>query len=245
MVEPVNEVRRAHGLHALRPGPCSGAPGSTAGLLAASALCHAALGSVSARYGRADELLAIHYGRRARIGPGDVANPPPHRAVLLSPGFRRVGVSRSTGRLGGAEATVWVLRGPPHGARPSSFREPTQEAESLRRNAGALEQPADAPSLFAGKALGDRVAGLLGGKRRARCRVAAPRRDQRLPHKQVLVVSEAVLVLLRARPEIEAALAPARRSAGLPRRARPSRACTSRTRRRSRRSSRKSHHRRQ
>ena len=114
LIKRVNEVRGAYGLRALRAAlPLHrGALAHSRRLLAAGSLWHASLEPVSARYGRAGEVLAMHPGDRAQVGRTVSAwlNSPPHRAVLLSPVFRHVGAGRSSGRFGDAEATVWVLR---------------------------------------------------------------------------------------------------------------------------------------
>lgn len=47
-------------------------------------------------------------GRSARRIVRMWMNSPPHRASLLNPGFRRVGVARRTGRLGRGRATVFT-----------------------------------------------------------------------------------------------------------------------------------------
>ena len=114
MLERVNEVRQGHGLRPLKPAPplTAGSKAHSRTLLAAGSLWHASLNAVAARYGRAGEVLAMHSGRRARIRFTVNAwlNSPPHRAILLSPSFRRGGAGRASGRFGGGPGTVWVLR---------------------------------------------------------------------------------------------------------------------------------------
>jgi uncharacterized protein YkwD len=66
--------------------------------------------AVAGRFRSAGETLAWHAGSRAQ--PGGTVNQwmhsPPHRAVLLSSGFRWVGMGMARGRLGSQPATVWV-----------------------------------------------------------------------------------------------------------------------------------------
>lgn len=114
MIERVNEVRRGYGLRPLRRARSlqRGSKAHSRTLLSAGSLWHASLSSVSARYGRAGEVLAMQPGRGPAIRAAVNAwlSSPPHRAVLLHPGFRRGGAGRSTGSFQGGLATVWVLR---------------------------------------------------------------------------------------------------------------------------------------
>ncbi len=114
MVQQVNEVRQSYGLRALDAVPRlqRGSKAHSRRLLAAGSLWHASLAQLSRQYGRAGEVLAMHPGGRAGVNRTVNAwlNSPPHRAVILSPAFQRVGAGRSTGRFGGGQATVWVLR---------------------------------------------------------------------------------------------------------------------------------------
>lgn len=77
---------------------------------------HQASIPVAGRFRAAGETLAWHSGWR--LSPrGTVSQwmgSPPHRAVLLSSTFTRIGVGRARGKFGGRRATMWVA----HVARP-------------------------------------------------------------------------------------------------------------------------------
>jgi uncharacterized protein YkwD len=65
----------------------------------------------SGRFARLGEALAWHSDRRARVS-GTVhrwMHSPPHRALILHPGFRWLGAGMARGRLSRQRATTWVL----------------------------------------------------------------------------------------------------------------------------------------
>ncbi len=66
----------------------------------------------SSRYSRLGENLAWHPGRSARVRLTVRAwlQSPPHRALMLSSGFRWLGAGVARGRLQGRAATTWVLQ---------------------------------------------------------------------------------------------------------------------------------------
>jgi uncharacterized protein YkwD len=112
MVHKINRIRHAHGLHRLRP--------SFSLFVSAKLYSHQMMRSdyfghlsripVAARWRAAGETLEWHSGWRLR--PRRVVSrwmhSPPHRAVLLSSRFRRIGVGRTRGRYGHVRATMWV-----------------------------------------------------------------------------------------------------------------------------------------
>jgi uncharacterized protein YkwD len=111
-IDALNDVRRAHGLPALR---VSRSLNRSSGRYARRMIRrdffgHAARIQVAGAFRSAGETLAWHPGRRAR--PRRTIrrwmNSPGHRAVLLSRGFRWVGMGLARGRLGSRVATTWV-----------------------------------------------------------------------------------------------------------------------------------------
>jgi uncharacterized protein YkwD len=111
-IEALNEVRRAHGLSPLREsGALNGSSGAYARrMLRFDFFGHGPSIDVAGGFRSAGETLAYHNGWNAqpRRTVRRWMNSPPHRAVLLSPGFRWVGMGVARGRLGGGVATTWV-----------------------------------------------------------------------------------------------------------------------------------------
>ena len=111
-IETLNQVRRAHGLPALR---ASNSLADSAGRYARRMLRkeffgHGASIPVAARFSAAGETLAWHGGHAPqphRTVYRWMASSP-HRAALLSPRFRMVGIGMKRGRLGGRRVTMWV-----------------------------------------------------------------------------------------------------------------------------------------
>ena len=111
-IEALNEVRRAHGLAPLRE---SGSLNASSGSYARKMLRHDFFGhgpsiDVAGGFRSAGETLAYHTGWDAQPRRTVMRwmNSPGHRAVLLSPGFRFVGMGLARGRLAGRVATMWV-----------------------------------------------------------------------------------------------------------------------------------------
>jgi uncharacterized protein YkwD len=112
MVHKINRIRHAYGLHGLRP--------SFSLFVSAKLYSHRMMRSdyfghlsripVASSWRAAGETLEWHSGWRLR--PRRVVSQwmhsPPHRAVLLSSRFRRIGVGRTRGRYGRMRATMWV-----------------------------------------------------------------------------------------------------------------------------------------
>lgn len=111
-VEALNQIRRAHGLPAMRQ---SDSLAHSAGRYARRMLRkeffgHAASIPVAARFSAAGETLAWHSGHASqpRRTVGRWMASPPHRAALLSRRYRLVGMGMERGRLGGRQTTMWV-----------------------------------------------------------------------------------------------------------------------------------------
>jgi uncharacterized protein YkwD len=118
LVRELNEVRASHGLARLRPNRALGraADRHSRDMLRSDFFDHSSSDGTpfdrrvrrhtDARY-VGETLAAI--GRR-RGGAGTVVRmwmrSPPHRAIVLSPAFRRVGIARRWGTLGGSKMAV-------------------------------------------------------------------------------------------------------------------------------------------
>jgi uncharacterized protein YkwD len=112
MAAEINSVRQAHGLRPLR---LSGSLNRSSSryarrLLRADWFGHASRIHASPRFRVLGEVLEMHRGRRARVRGALRAwlRSPGHRAVLLSPRFRWVGLGVDTGRFRGRTTTIWV-----------------------------------------------------------------------------------------------------------------------------------------
>jgi uncharacterized protein YkwD len=111
-IDALNDVRRAAGLSALR---VSDDLNSSSGAYARRMLRldffgHGPSIDVADRFRSAGETLAWHSGWHAqpRKTVARWMASPGHRAVLMSPGFRWVGMGLARGRLSGRVATTWV-----------------------------------------------------------------------------------------------------------------------------------------
>jgi uncharacterized protein YkwD len=111
-VDALNDARRASGLPALRVSESlnrsSGAYARR--MLRLDYFGHGASIDVGGGFRSAGETLAWHGGWNAhpRKTVARWMASPGHRAVLLSPGFRWVGMGIARGRLGSRVATAWV-----------------------------------------------------------------------------------------------------------------------------------------
>ena len=119
IVRALNRQRAAHGLARLRG---SGNLARAANYHSGEMVAHDYFGHNSrdgssfdrrvrrfARHRALGETLAMLGGCRPRSAGRVVRmwmNSPPHRAVVLSPGYRRVGIGKRVGRLGGRRACV-------------------------------------------------------------------------------------------------------------------------------------------
>jgi uncharacterized protein YkwD len=113
MVAAVNEVRAQHGL------PPLGASASlnrsarryARWMLRADYFGHLDRIRASSRYSMLGENISWHSGLRPRVGRTvrRWMSSPPHRALILHPGFRWLGAGPARGKLGGRRVTAWVL----------------------------------------------------------------------------------------------------------------------------------------
>jgi uncharacterized protein YkwD len=113
MVSAVNQVRAQHGLTALAGSSTlhRSARRYARWMLRAEYFGHLERIRASSRYSMLGENLAWHSGRRPRVASTVrrwMASPP-HRALILHPGFRWLGAGPAHGTLGGRRVTAWVL----------------------------------------------------------------------------------------------------------------------------------------
>lgn len=111
-IQKLNQIRRAHGLQALKSsGSLAGSSSRYARkIIRTDYFGHGARIEAAAKFSTKGETLAWHSGLSAQPAKtiGSWMNSPPHRAVLLSPRFRFVGMGMAQGRLNGQVATAWV-----------------------------------------------------------------------------------------------------------------------------------------
>jgi uncharacterized protein YkwD len=111
-VDALNDVRRAGGLAALRVSEgLNRSSGQYARrMLRLDFFGHGPRIDVAGGFRSAGETLAYHTGWNAqpRRTVARWMASPGHRAVLLSPGFRWVGMGLARGKLGSTVATTWV-----------------------------------------------------------------------------------------------------------------------------------------
>ena len=111
IVRAINHARASHGLRALRGHRrlARAADAHTRSMLRADFFAHGAFASRVRRYVRSrrvGETIAMTTRCSARKVVRMWMNSAPHRAVLLSRGFRSVGVGRRVGRLGASRACL-------------------------------------------------------------------------------------------------------------------------------------------
>ena len=118
MFMKINQIRRAHGLASLRPSFALfySARRYARQMIRSDYFGHQARIPVAGHFRTAGETLAWHGGWR--LSPRGTVRQwmasPPHRAVLLSSSFTRIGVGRARGYYGSMRATMWVA----HVGRP-------------------------------------------------------------------------------------------------------------------------------
>jgi uncharacterized protein YkwD len=113
MLQALNAVRAQHGLAPFH-GSASlhrSASAYARWMLRSEYFGHLSRIRASGRFARLGEALAWHSGGRARVHRTVRAwmHSPPHRALILHPGFRWLGAGIARGRLTGQRATTWVL----------------------------------------------------------------------------------------------------------------------------------------
>jgi uncharacterized protein YkwD len=111
IVRAINRARAAHGLRALRANRrlARAADVHSRSMLRSDSFSHGAFSARVRRYvsfRRIGETIAMRTRCSARGFVRMWLNSPPHRAVLLSRSFRRVGVGRRVGRLGARRACL-------------------------------------------------------------------------------------------------------------------------------------------
>jgi len=111
IVRAINRARAGHGLRALRTHRrlARAADGHTRSMLRANYFAHGDFSSRVRRYvsfRRVGEAIAMSTRCSARRVVRMWLNSPPHRALLLSGSFRRVGIGRRKGSLGATRACV-------------------------------------------------------------------------------------------------------------------------------------------
>ena len=111
VIRAINRARSAHGLRKLRAGGrlARAADAHSRSMLRSNFLAHGAFSQRIRRYTRrraVGETIAMTSRCSASRVVRMWLNSPPHRAVLLSRTFRRVGVGRRVGRLGARRACL-------------------------------------------------------------------------------------------------------------------------------------------
>ena len=111
MLNAVNRVRAAHHLRPLRPSASLSRSSYSYAryLMRSDRFAHA--GSIPG-FRRAAEILEHHTGRAATVEATlrRWLSSPAHRAILLRPSFRYLGVGLTTGTFVGRRASIWVGR---------------------------------------------------------------------------------------------------------------------------------------
>jgi uncharacterized protein YkwD len=148
MLASVNGVRAQHGLAALRGSRSldRSARGHARWMLRADHFGHLGEIRASGRFSMLGENLAWHEGRRPQVSRTvrDWMLSPPHRALILDPGFRWLGAGMAQGSLAGRAATAWVLHlGGPLGTAGAAA---APAAGQLPSEARILSAPAEIPS---------------------------------------------------------------------------------------------------
>jgi uncharacterized protein YkwD len=109
----VNAARAQHGLAAFH-GSASlhrSASAYARWMLRADYFGHLSRIRASGRFSMLGEAVAWHSGRRPQVRRTvrRWMQSPPHRALILHPGFRWLGAGLARGGLSGRRATMWVL----------------------------------------------------------------------------------------------------------------------------------------
>jgi uncharacterized protein YkwD len=113
LLEEVDEIRRAHGLPALRDSEAlsRSAARHSRFMLAHDRFGHAGSIRAEGHWSAVGENLAMRWGWTSSVGwvlRGWMRSSK-HRAVLLSPRFRYAGAGYARGRLGRSRSTMWTL----------------------------------------------------------------------------------------------------------------------------------------
>lgn len=112
MVGAINHARMARGLAPLRPAPLlnRSSYGYARALMRTQNFGHARNIRASRAFRPLGEVLEVHSGRSAQVRAAlrRWLASPTHRAVLLSPRFRFIGVGLASGPFQGATRSLWV-----------------------------------------------------------------------------------------------------------------------------------------
>jgi uncharacterized protein YkwD len=113
MLAAVNEVRAAHGLAAYRESDSlrRSAMSYAWWMLRADHFGHLSRIRASGRFSMLGENLAWHSGGLPRVSATVQGwmHSPPHRSLILHPGFHWLGAGVARGSLDGRRVTAWVL----------------------------------------------------------------------------------------------------------------------------------------
>lgn len=113
MLQEINKARQANGLASLRGSSSLRRTSKRyAGyMLRSGYFGHLTRIRASRRFRRLGEIIAIHRGSRLAIRNTvrRWLNSPPHRAVILSSGFRYAGAGTRRGRFHGHRSRTWVM----------------------------------------------------------------------------------------------------------------------------------------
>lgn len=111
-IEKLNQIRRAHGLAALRPSLSLHRSSTRYArqMMNRGHFGHGSRIAVGSQFGQAGETLELHSGWNPQPDRtvSNWMNSPAHRAVLLSARFRWVGMGTSRGSNGSGAVTAWV-----------------------------------------------------------------------------------------------------------------------------------------
>ena len=112
-IHAVNQIRHQHGLRAFRQSASltHSASRYAAAMLRRDYFGHLARIQVADSFSTAGEALAMHSGWSAAPlkTVRQLMASPPHRALLLSSRFTRVGMGLARGHMGSMAATTWVV----------------------------------------------------------------------------------------------------------------------------------------
>ena len=112
MAAELNDARAALGRPALSVSPAltGSAEEYAATLGRRGVFTHGSPLAVAGDFGQKGEILALRSGDRPMVAPTVRAwlASPGHRAIVLDPDYRWVGVGRALGRFDGRTSTVWV-----------------------------------------------------------------------------------------------------------------------------------------
>ena len=111
-IDQLNKIRHAHGLKSLRPSRSLHYSSTRYArhIVSSGYFGHESRIAVSSAFGRAGETLEMHSGSAPdpALAIQGWMNSPAHRALLLSPEFRWVGMGIAKGQNANGPYTVWV-----------------------------------------------------------------------------------------------------------------------------------------